>query len=158
MSDLIGTSFPSVDLLTTDGEKLNLANDLRGSWFILYIYPKDDTPGCTKQACGYRDNLTEFEKIGVKVYGLSLDNVESHKSFSDKYSLNFPLLADVKHELSEKLGSFGDQAFGTQVFKNSLSRDSFLVNPAGQIVQVWRKVNPTATIEETYEAVKAAQS
>lgn len=137
--DLIGKSFPQVALQSTEGKQVTLPKDLAGRWTVLYFYPKDDTPGCTKQACSYRDNIGEFEKIGVRVLGVSADDLASHGAFQEKYHLNFPLLADTEKKLAEAL--------------SVRSRDTFLIDPKGAIRKVWRKVDPTTTMGETYEAV-----
>ncbi len=118
MSDpLLGTNLPEISLESTEGKRVKLPEDIQGSWTLLYFYPKDDTPGCTKQACNYRDNMGEFKKIGAKVYGISLDALDSHGQFIQKYSLNFPLLSDPDHKLSEALGVYGDQEWKGKVFK-----------------------------------------
>ncbi|EMF82143.1 redoxin [Leptospira weilii serovar Topaz str. LT2116] len=153
MSDsMLGTNLPTISLESTEGKNVKLPEDISGSWTLLYFYPKDDTPGCTKQACSYRDNIGEFKKIGAKVYGVSLDNLDSHGNFIQKYSLNFPLLSDPDHKLSEALGVYGDQEWKGKVFKG-LSRDSFLISPNGKIQKVWRKVDPTTTVEETLQEI-----
>ncbi len=153
MSDVWeGKKLPEVSLASSDGSTVNLPKDSAGSWTLLYFYPKDDTPGCTKQACSYRDNLGEFAKAGAKVYGISSDSLESHKQFIEKFSLSFPLLSDPSQSLSGPLGVFGDQEWQGRVFKG-LSRDSFLVGPDGMIKKVWRKVDPTKTVAETLGAI-----
>jgi len=155
MSDpLQGSTLPQMTLDHSEGGELNIPGDLKGQWTLFYFYPKDDTPGCTKQACGYRDHVNEFQSLGLKVYGVSMDSLESHQQFKDKFSLNFPLLADVDGQLSTALGVYGDQEWGGKVFKG-LSRDSFLVGPDGTIQHVWRKVDPTTTMAETYEKAQA---
>lgn len=150
----VGRELPSVKLDSSAGGSVMIPKDLQGKWTVLYFYPKDDTPGCTKQACSYRDHLGDFKKLGVELYGVSLDDLRSHSAFINKFGLNFPLLADTKHELSGPLGVFGEQQWQGKKF-SGLSRDTFLVDPQGKIQQVWRKVKPETTIEETYQAVKA---
>lgn len=150
MEQLENTLLPKTDLESTEGKTVQIPDDLKGNWTILYFYPKDDTPGCTKQACSYRDNISDFTKTGAKVYGISLDSIESHNSFIQKYELNFPLLSDPDHKLSEALGVYGDQEWKGKVFKG-LSRDTFLINPEGKVVKVWRKVDPTVTVKETLD-------
>lgn len=137
---LIGKTLPDVQLASSAGGNVKLPDDLKGHWTLLYFYPKDDTPGCTKQACSYRDNIKDFESLGVKVFGVSLDDLNSHEAFINKYQLNFPLLADVNHELSEAL--------------SVKSRDTFLIDPQGKIKEVWRKVRPEETVAETLLAVR----
>lgn len=150
---MVGKSLPTVSLESSAGGKVQLPQDLKGKWTILYFYPKDDTPGCTRQACAYRDNMAEFKSAGIQVLGVSLDDLTSHDSFITKFSLNFPLLADVKRELSEGLGVYGEQKWGDKTYMG-LSRDSFLIDPNGRIVEAWRKVNADATMKETLEAAR----
>jgi thioredoxin-dependent peroxiredoxin len=150
---MIGKELPDVELKSSQGGQMKLPRDLQGHWTILYFYPKDDTPGCTKQACSYRDGMENFEKINVRVLGVSLDDLTSHDSFIQKFNLNFPLLADTQHQLSEALGSYGDQEWQGKTYQG-LSRDTFLIDPQGKVREVWRKVAPTTTMMETYEAVK----
>jgi len=155
MSDpLDGKKLPEMTLAHSAGGQLAIPADLIGKWTLLYFYPKDDTPGCTKQACSYRDNIDRFTELGVGVYGVSLDDLTSHDHFKIKFNLNFPLLADVDCKLGQALGVFGEQEWAGQVFKG-LSRDTFLIGPKGSIVRVWRKVSPTETMNETYEAARA---
>lgn len=158
MSDpLVGKTLPSLTLSHSDGGKVTLPDDFKGQWTILYFYPKDDTPGCTKQACSYRDNIAQFKEAGAEVWGVSLDDLASHDDFREKYTLNFPLIADTEHKLSETLGVYGDQEWQGKTFKG-LSRDTFLIDPDGAVRQVWRKVNPLETVSQTYEALKSHQS
>ncbi|MCB1193861.1 MAG: peroxiredoxin [Leptospiraceae bacterium] len=152
MENLENTLLPEVILQSTEGKEVKIPNDLKGSWTVLYFYPKDDTPGCTKQACSYRDSLADFTKTGAKVYGISLDPIDSHNSFIQKYSLNFPLLSDSDHKLSEALNVYGDQEWKGKVFKG-LSRDTFLINPEGKITKIWRKVDPITTVKEILESL-----
>jgi thioredoxin-dependent peroxiredoxin len=150
---LVGTVVPHVDLESSDGRKVRLPEDLKGKWTLLYFYPKDDTPGCTKQACNYRDNLEQFKRIGVQVFGVSSDTLASHDAFIKKFNLNFPLLADTQQLLSKPLGSYGEQSWNGKTYMG-LSRDTFLIDPTGKIRQVWRKVRPENTVNETFEAVQ----
>ncbi|MFA6105084.1 MAG: peroxiredoxin [Patescibacteria group bacterium] len=123
---------PDFTLLATDGEKHTLSN-YRGQWILLYFYPKDDTPGCTKEACSFRDNLPNFDKLGVKVFGISADSPESHKKFINKYGLNFILLSDEEKSVIKtyEAGS---------VFTK---RISYLIDPDGKIFKAYEKVNPS---------------
>lgn len=147
---VVGKKIPNMKL-EVDGDKpLELPKDLAGKWTLLYIYPKDDTPGCTKQACGYRDNIGQFTKIGVQVYGLSGDDLKSHEAFREKFDLNFPLISDKNKELSMFLGSYGEQEWGGKK-SMGLSRDTFLIDPDGVIKQEWRKVDPTTTVNTTFD-------
>ena len=150
MADALeGKPLPRLALESTQGP-VNLPGDWRGAWTVLYTYPKDDTPGCTKEACSFRDSHADLKEAGIRVVGVSLDDLDSHRAFVEKYTLNFPLLADTGHQLTEALGSYGDQEFQGKIFKG-LSRDTFLIDPEGIIRKVWRKVSPTTTLAETYE-------
>lgn len=154
MNDLTGTLLPDCDLPSSAGGSVKLPDDLRGKWSLLYFYPKDDTPGCTKQACSYRDNIAGFTTLGAQVFGVSLDDLASHASFKEKFSLNFPLLYDKDRILSDALGVYGETTIKERVFRG-LSRDTFLINPEGKIAKVYRKVNPLTTVAETLADLKA---
>lgn len=151
----IGMELPTAQLRVTGGEKteLNLPAEFKGGWNLIYFYPKDDTPGCTKQACGYRDQKSDFDAIGLNVFGVSMDDENSHKAFQSKFELNFPLIVDSEKILSEALGVYGEQTWGGKTFMG-LSRDSFLIDPDGKVAFEWRNVSPTETISETLEKAK----
>lgn len=117
-------------------------HDYRGKWVVLYFYPKDDTPGCTKEACNFRDSFHNLEKLGVVILGVSKDSVASHKKFATKYNLTFPLLSDPNHELIEQYSAWGEKRFMGRLFLGIL-RMTYLINPGGEIVKVYEKVNPT---------------
>lgn len=153
----VGKKLPKVTLPVTGGDPITLPDDVKGQWTVLYFYPKDDTPGCTKQACSYQENTQAFKKLGAKVYGVSLDSIESHNKFRNKFSLQFPLISDPEHKLSEALGVYGDKTFMGKTYKG-LSRDTFLVDGEGKIRQVWRKVKPDTTVEETAKAIQELAS
>jgi peroxiredoxin Q/BCP len=133
-----GQRAPAFTLTADDGEKVRLA-DLKGSPVVLYFYPRDDTPGCTREACSFRDQRVELKKLGAKVLGISTDSVESHGKFRDKYDLNFPLLADPDHQVAEKFGAwreknmYGKKSMGIQ-------RSTFLIDADGKVVKVWKAV------------------
>ena len=110
-----------------DGKKHSLS-DYRGKWVVLYFYPKDDTPGCTTEACNFRNSFHELQKMGVVILGVSKDSVDSHKKFADKYSLNFPLLSDEGGKVHL------DYAI--------TSRMTYLINPAGTVAKIYEQVNP----------------
>lgn len=155
MSDkIMGTQIPDLQLSVSGGDDLKLPEDFKGKWTLLYFYPKDDTPGCTKQACGYRDNIEEFKKLGVNVYGVSGDNLSSHSAFMEKFTLNFPLIFDQDYKLSEALGAFGEQEWQGKKFKG-ISRDTFAIDSDAKVAMVWRKVDPTETIAETLNFFKS---
>ena len=140
MSDWIeaGTKAPAFTLTADDGSKVRLS-DLIGSPVVLYFYPKDDTPGCTKEACAFRDHSQELKKAGAVVLGVSPDSVESHVKFRDKYDLNFPLLADPDHKVAEKYGAwreknmYGKKSMGIQ-------RSTFVIAGDGKVAKLWKRV------------------
>lgn len=154
MSDWIeeGQTAPTFTLTADDGSKVRLS-DLKGSPVVLYFYPKDDTPGCTKEACAFRDRQKELHKLGVKVLGVSPDSVASHVKFRDKYKLNFPLLADADHKLAEKYGAwreknmYGKKSMGVQ-------RSTFLIDAKGKVAKVWKRVSVDGHDAAVIEAVK----
>jgi peroxiredoxin Q/BCP len=117
--------------------------DYQGSWLAIYFYPKDDTPGCTTEACNFRDNIYAFKAIGASVVGISVDDVESHKEFSEKYKLPFIILADVDGVTAEKYGVLRDWKL-VQI----ASRQSFLVNPQGEIAKHYEDVDPDTHTQE----------
>ena len=140
---------PDFSLLDQDGKNHNLAM-YKGKWVVLYFYPKDDTPGCTKEACNFRDSLHELENLGVVILGVSKDSVTSHKKFALKYSLNFPLLSDENHELIEKYRAWGEKKFMGKVFLGII-RSTYLISPEGVVVKEYPKVNPTVHSKEILE-------
>jgi peroxiredoxin Q/BCP len=129
---------PAFSLPADDGAKVRLA-DLAGSPVVLYFYPQDDTPGCTREACAFRDLKSQLQKLGARVFGVSPDSVESHAKFRQKYKLNFPLLADEGHEVAEKYGAwreknlYGKKSMGIQ-------RSTYLIDPAGKVARLWKSV------------------
>ncbi len=115
--------------------------DYAGKWVVLYFYPKDDTPGCTKEACSFRDEFKEIEKAGAVVLGVSKDSVKSHAKFAEKYNLNFPLLADTDMEVMKAYNAWGLKKFMGREFEGTL-RKTFIINPEGEIVKEYPKVTP----------------
>jgi peroxiredoxin Q/BCP len=153
MSDWIepGKRAPAFTLPADDGSKVRLA-DLAGKTVVLYFYPKDDTPGCTREACAFRDAREDLQAEGVSVLGVSPDGVASHGKFRDKYQLNFPLLADEDHKVAEKYGAwreknmYGKKSMGIQ-------RSTYLIGPDGKVVRVWKKVSVDGHAEEVQAAI-----
>jgi peroxiredoxin Q/BCP len=139
--------------LTDQNGKVHKLSSYRGSWVLLYFYPKDDTPGCTKEACGFRDSLNELKKHNLVVLGVSADSVTSHQKFAQKYNLNFPLLADEKKEVIKAYGAWGKKKFMGKEFEGIL-RVSFLINPEGDIVKKYDKVKPEIHAGEVLEDIK----
>lgn len=128
------------ELTDQDGVVRRLS-DYGGKWVIVYFYPKDDTPGCTTEACGLRDRFAELEKMGVTVLGISKDSVASHKKFAQKYKLNFPLLSDERLETIKAYGAWGEKKFMGKTFEGTL-RNTYLIGPDQEVKKVYEKVNP----------------
>lgn len=147
---------PDFSLPDQDGKKHKLS-DHKGQWVLLYFYPKDDTPGCTKEACAIRDNLPKFGKTKAKVFGISVDSVASHKKFVEKYKLNFTLLADEDKKVVNKYGVWQEKSmYGRKYF--GTVRDSFLINPEGKIVKIYNKVKPEQHATEVLADLKELSS
>lgn len=136
----VGVSAPDFTLQDQDG-KGHALSDYRGKWVLLYFYPKDDTPGCTIEACTIRDQFKDFKKIGATVLGVSTDSVASHKKFATAYELPFTLLADAHKEVVGQYGVFGEKKFMGRTYMGTM-RTSFLIDPSGKIVKVYAKVKP----------------
>lgn len=132
----VGTTAPGFKLQDQNGEWQSLA-DYKNQWVVLYFYPKDGTPGCTTEACNFRDTIFKFKDMGVQVLGVSLDDVESHAAFAEKYHLPFPLLADTSKDTARAYGVLSD--FGPFEFA---SRETFVINPNGVIVKHYGDVDP----------------
>jgi len=140
------------DFAVNDGEgKTVRLKDLKGKKFVLYFYPKDDTPGCTKEACSFRDSFSKFKRRGIEVFGVSLDSEKSHQKFTEKYSLPFRLLADTDRKLSESFGTYGQKKFmGREYMGNH--RMTFLIDEKGKIKKIFEKVKPEDHAEEVLAA------
>lgn len=150
-----GTKAPLFKLSDQDG-KTHALKDLKGSWVLLYFYPKDDTPGCTKQACMIRDNFPAFKKLKCTVLGISIDTEKSHKKFEEKYKLPFTLLADTDHTVVTAYGVWGRKKFMGREYDGTL-RTSFLINPEGKIAKVYENVKPALHAEEVLADLKLLQ-
>jgi peroxiredoxin Q/BCP len=154
MSDWVeeGTKAPLFSLAADDGSKVKLA-DLKGSPVVLYFYPADDTPGCTKEACAFRDRAAELKKLGAKVFGVSPDDVASHVKFRDKFQLNFPLLADPDHKVAEAYGAWREKnMYGNK--KMGIARSTFLIGPDGVVKKTWKAVKVDGHDEQVLAALK----
>ena len=138
----VGEQAPEFELSDQDGQLQSL-EDYRDQWVVLYFYPKDDTPGCTTEACEFRDNIFAFKDLNAQILGVSLDDVESHKSFAESYSLPFPLLADVEGTAATAYGVKTRRA-GMQFAK----RQTFIIGPDGTIAKHYEKVNPSEHSKE----------
>ena len=135
-----GQQLPEVDFITEDEERLS-SRDLTGQTTVLYFYPKDDTPGCTKEACAFRDRMTDYDAADIKVYGVSLDSPESHRQFREKYNLNFPLLTDERGRAAEALGILREN-------REVANRATFLLDQSGTIVRAYPEVSPETHADE----------
>ncbi len=153
MSDWIeeGATAPDFSLAADDGREVRLSA-LRGKPVVLYFYPKDDTPGCTKEACAFRDRRGEIEERGATVLGVSPDNVASHEKFRDKYSLNFPLLADPDHAVADAYGAWREKNMYGKV-SMGIQRSTFLIDAAGTVRKVWKKVSVDGHDEQVMAAL-----
>jgi thioredoxin-dependent peroxiredoxin len=146
------TKAPDFTLQADDGTKIKLSA-FRGNPVVLYFYPKDDTPGCTKEACSFRDLHRDLQKLGAKVLGVSPDDAASHAKFRDKFSLNFPLLVDAGHKVAEKYGAwreknmYGKKSMGIQ-------RSTFLIDANGQVAKVWKAVKVDGHDAQVIAALK----
>ncbi len=149
-----GQKAPDFTLPSTEGKTISLSDYAGKSAVVLYFYPKDDTPGCTKEACFFRDMRAEFSNVGAEILGVSVDSVKSHEKFAEKYHLPFPLLSDENQEVVKAYGvwkeksMYGKTYFGTE-------RTTFLIDKEGIIRKIWPKVNVEGHVDEVLEAVKS---
>jgi peroxiredoxin Q/BCP len=146
-----GERAPAFTLTADDGSKV-CPSDLKGRPVVLYFYPRDDTPGCTREACAFRDRKAELQKHGAAVLGVSTDSLESHRSFRDKFELNFPLLVDADHNVAERYGAwreknmYGKKSMGIQ-------RSTFLIDSDGKVAKVWKQVKVDGHDEQVLAAL-----
>lgn len=131
-------------------------SDYQGRWLVLYFYPKDDTPGCTKEACSFRDEQATLKKLGAVVLGVSTDDTKSHAKFAEKFNLNFPLLADPSAEMIKSYGAWGKKNLYGKEYEGVL-RQTFIVDPKGNVARVWEKVKPEDHALEVAEALQELQ-
>jgi peroxiredoxin Q/BCP len=143
-----GKPAPDFELESDSGETVKLS-DLRGKPVVLYFYPKDDTPGCTRQARGIRDAWSEFQRAGAEVFGISADDRAAHEKFRSKYELPFTLLADPEHTLGEPYGV-------AQEGKSSYERSTFVIDAEGNVARIMRRVNPDRHADEVLAALESA--
>ena len=146
-----GDPAPDFELATGDGDTVHL-KDLRGHKVVLYFYPKDDTPGCTTEACAFRDSSAAYTAKGARVFGLSTDNTRSHKKFATKYGLNFPLLSDPDHSVATAYESWGPKKFMGREYEG-IRRNTFLIDEEGKIARVWEGVKPQGHAEDVLAAL-----
>lgn len=149
----IGSPAPDFTLADQNNEAHSL-KDLKGKHTLIYFYPKDDTPGCTTQACSLRDNLEDLKKLGVEVYGVSGDSVESHKKFADKYNLPFPVLSDPDKKMIEAYGAWGERNMYGRKFMGII-RSAVLIGPDLEVEAHWPKIQPLKTVSTVTEWMQA---
>ncbi len=147
----VGQEAPDFELESDSGERVRLSS-LRGSPVVLYFYPKDDTPGCTLQACEIRDAWSEFEARGAVVLGVSPDSASSHQSFRSKYDLPFTLLADPEHEVADLYGVWVEQTYGDKTWIGN-ERSTFVIDSDGQVASVMRQVKPAEHAADVLNAL-----
>jgi len=147
-----GDKAPDFAVPDAEGNTIRL-KDLRGKKVALYFYPKDDTPGCTKEACSFRDSFSKFKRDGIEVLGVSLDSEKSHQKFANKYGLPFRLLADTDRKLSESYGTYGEKKFMGRTYMGN-NRMTFLIDEKGKIKKIFSKVKPEDHAEEVLSAFK----
>lgn len=152
----IGQKAPAFKLPDQDGN-LRQLKDYAGQWLLIYFYPKDDTPGCTTEACSIRDNLPKFKKGKAAIVGVSVDSVKSHNKFVNKYKLPFTLLADEDKEVVEKYGTWAEKSMYGRKYMGTL-RTSFLIDPAGKIAKIYEKVKPAIHAEEVLKDLASLAS
>ena len=148
----VGSAAPYFDLEDTKGERVNL-HQFKNQWLVLYFYPKDDTPGCTKEACNFRDDMHKLEKLGAKVVGVSVDDKQSHIAFSKKYNLPFPLLADVDGKVADAYGAL------TSIGPVKIAkRYTFLIDPNGNIAKAYFNVEASKHSQEIIDDLQQLKS
>ncbi len=144
----IGEDAPTFTLPDSQGNQVSL-NDYKGKWAVLYFYPKDDTPGCTKEACQFRDDFKTLEALGAKVIGISIDDSFSHQKFAEKYNLPFPLLSDASGEVADRYG-----ALNNFLVIKLAKRYTYLINPRGKIAKIYLSVDTSKHSQEIIEDLK----
>lgn len=148
----IGAVAPAFSVQDDRGQTVSLAQ-FQGKPVVLYFYPKDDTPGCTREACAFRDRSAELAGLGAVVLGVSPDDVASHAAFRDKFQLNFPLLADPDHALAESYGAWREKRNYGKVYMG-VQRSTYLIDAAGKVARVWKNVSVDGHDEQVLKALK----
>lgn len=143
---------PTFTLPNESGKAVSLA-DFQGKWVVLYFYPKDETPGCTTEACSMRDSRDELTALGAEVIGVSMDDASSHEKFKTKYNLNFTLLTDKDGKVLREYGAWGKKMFGHE----GILRKTFIINPEGQVVKVYGRVTPLGHGDQVIAELKQLQ-
>lgn len=148
----IGDKAPPFKLLNQNDEEVSLG-DLVGKWVVLYFYPKDDTPGCTVEACTFTDNLSQFRGLDCEVIGVSADSTESHRKFIEKKNLKITLLSDINREVLKQYEAWGEKSMYGKIFLG-IVRSTFLIDPKGNIAYIWKNVKAAGHAEKVQEKVK----
>ena len=149
----VGEKAPQFALNDTDGNKVKLS-DFKGKKVVLYFYPKDLTPGCTVEACAFRDDIGAFKKLGAVVLGVSADSEKTHQKFTTKHNLNFPLLADVNHEVSDAYGAWQEKSmYGRKYW--GIARLTYIIDEKGKVAKAYEKVKVASHSEEVIAAIKS---
>lgn len=151
----VGDKAPDFNLPSSQGGNVAL-KDLKGSWVVLYFYPKDMTPGCTTEACDFRDFHGDYNKLGVKVFGVSPDSLKSHDKFIQKHELPFALLSDDSKEMLADYGVWKEKSMYGKKYMG-VERTTFLIDPQGKIAAVWNKVSVTGHVKEVLAKIKELQ-
>jgi thioredoxin-dependent peroxiredoxin len=146
-----GSPAPDFELESDEGSTVRLS-ELRGKPVVLYFYPKDDTPGCTKQACGFRDAYREYQERGAVVLGVSPDDTGSHRKFREKYGLPFTLLADPEHQVADAYGAWGEKQYAGKTYLGII-RSTFVIDPEGNVARAMYGVNAERNPAEVLEAL-----
>jgi thioredoxin-dependent peroxiredoxin len=149
-----GTKAPAFTLPDTDGKKVSLSS-FAGHKVVVYFYPRDDTPGCTKEACQFNDALSQFEGLGIPVIGISPDKQPSHARFRDKYGLQFPLLSDPDHTVMEKYGAWGEKMMYGKA-TTGVIRSTFLIDEKGKVARAWYSVKADGHAAKVLEEALSA--
>ncbi len=147
----VGDKIPAFKGVTAEGKITQ--KDLLGSNIVLFFYPKDNTPGCTLEACGFRDNMPKFKKLNTKVYGVSKDDLKSHAKFTDKFELSFPLISDEDGSICESFGVWGEKSLYGRKYMG-IERSTFLFDDKGILLHVWPKVKVAGHIEDVLKTIK----
>ena len=151
----VGKKAPAVSLPNQDGKRFSL-EDFKGHWVVLYFYPKDDTPGCTAEACEFTSSLKDFERLHAVVLGVSPDTPESHRKFIEKNKLKFQLLSDESHKVLSKYGAWGTKKMYGKSFQGAI-RSTVLIDPQGRVVHPWPKVSPKGHAKEVKKRLAELQ-
>ncbi|GAB5466427.1 MAG: thioredoxin-dependent thiol peroxidase [Candidatus Kapaibacteriales bacterium] len=148
-----GDKAPDFMMVTGEGTSKVASEDLKGKRYVIYFYPKDDTPGCTTEACDFRDNMERLTSSEVKVIGVSPDTLASHDKFKDKYDLNFELASDPEHEIAEKFGAWGEKnMYGKKSM--GIIRSTFLISPDQKIEKAWYNVRAKGHVDKVLSEIE----